>query len=408
MKTRFAIRSLQAVLMSCGALAALCPSAGADDSRAPEPILLWPDGAPGALGSEDADHPTIRYYPAPRTNRTGAAIVVCPGGGYGILASDHEGQQVARWLNSIGVSAAVLKYRLGPMYRHPAPLHDAQRAIRFVRSHAAEWKIAPNRIGVMGFSAGGHLASTASTHFDDGSPDAVDPIERESCRPDFSVLCYPVISFTAPFAHRGSVRNLLGENPDPQLLHALSNETQVNADTPPTFLFHTAEDTGVSAQNSLAYYQALLEHKIPAELHVYQNGPHGVGLAAGDPVLSTWPGRLADWLRQGGFLAESRRAAVTGTISVDGQPIGIGAIVFVPEHELHPSTFSLVFGGRYTLPEAVGPTVGKQHVLIYNLGGVGPAPTIGDAVQVSTADQVFNIQSGENSYDLELTTEAAE
>ena len=236
---------------------------------------------------------------------------------------------MARWLNSIGVSAAVLKYRLGPKYRHPAPLHDAQRAIRYVRSHAAEWKIAPNRIGVMGFSAGGHLASTASTHFDDGSPDAADPIERESCRPDFSVLCYPVISFTAPFAHRGSVRNLLGENPDPQLLHALSNETKVNARTKTrTFLFHTAEDTGVSAQNSLAYYQALLEHKIPAELHVYQNGPHGVGLAAetrcfrhgraGCRLAQTrwFPGGVA---AGGGYGHDQRRWSA----------IGIGAIVFV-------------------------------------------------------------------------------
>jgi len=326
--------------------------------------------------------------------------VVCPGGGYGHLASDHEGQQVARWLNSIGVTAAVLKYRLGPKYHHPAPLQDVQRAIRHVRAHAAELSVDPERVGVMGFSAGGHLASTVSTHFDAGSPEATDPIERMSCRPDFSILCYPVISFEASYTHRGSVKNLLGEDPDPALVHSLSNETQVTAETPPAFVFHTAEDTGVPPQNAVAYYQALLEHKIPAELHIYENGPHGVGLAAGDPVLSTWTERLADWLKQSGFLAATQRVAVNGTVSVDGKPVGIGAVVFVPEHKLQPSSFALVIGGKYALTAASGPAEGRQTVYAYDLGGMGPRPTISEARCLRATGFSCEVVVGENVFDI--------
>lgn len=381
---------------------------GADDRIAPEPILLYPDGAPGALGVEEADRPSIRIYPAPDDKRTGAAIVVCPGGGYAVLAGDHEGHQVARWLNTIGVTAAVLKYRLGPKYHHPAPLQDVQRALRYVRSRAVQLQVDPQRIGVMGFSAGGHLASTASTHFDGGAPDAADPIERVSCRPDFAVLCYPVISFEAPFAHKGSVRNLLGEDPDPALVHALSNETQVSAETPPTFLFHTAEDTGVPAQNAVVYYQALLEHKVPAELHIYQNGPHGVGLGTGDPVLSTWPGRLADWLRMSGFLASTERASVQGSVTVDGKPMGIGAVIFVPEHELLPSSFALVIHGKFATGARGGPAVGRNRIMVYDLGGIEPQPTIVDARAVGVANGEttveYAVQPGANALQLELTS----
>ena len=372
--------------VALGTALTLCAqSPAADQAGAPESVLLFPDGAPGALGTEDADKPTIRLYPAAAELRRGAAIVVCPGGGYGVLASDHEGQQVAKWLNKIGVTAAVLKYRLGPKYHHPAPLQDVQRALRYVRSHASELQVATDRIGVMGFSAGGHLASTISTHFDPGSPDAADPIERVSCRPDFSVLCYPAISLESPHAHRGSLRNLLGENPDPALVHALSNETQVTDQTPPAFLFHTAEDAVVPAQDAVAYYQALLEHKIPAELHVYQHGPHGVGLAAGDPVLSTWPGRLADWLKQSGFLAVTQRAKVSGTVTVDGQPLTLGAVMFFPVNEFQPTTFALVIRGSYALPASAGPAVGANRVVAYDLGALEPRPTIVDAMPVHPA-----------------------
>ncbi len=245
----------------------------------PEPLKLWPDGAPGAVGNEPADFPELRVYLPAEDKATGAGIVICPGGGYGALAMDHEGHQVAKWLNTIGVAGFVLKYRLGRRYQHPAPLQDAQRAMRYVRAHAKEWKIDPHRLGIMGFSAGGHLASTVATHFDAGDPKSDDPIERESCRPDFAILCYPVISMTEPFGHSGSKRNLLGPNPDPKLAENLSNEKQVTADTPPTFIFHTGADTGVPVENSLAFYQALRKAKVPAEMHIYQEGPHGVGLA---------------------------------------------------------------------------------------------------------------------------------
>ncbi|HLH16284.1 MAG TPA: alpha/beta hydrolase [Bryobacteraceae bacterium] len=228
--------------------------------------------------------------------------MVCPGGGYSHLAMDHEGDQVARWLNSLGVAAFVLKYRLGPKYHHPVELGDAQRAIRTVRARAEAYRVMPDRVGIMGFSAGGHLASTAATHFDGGNAMAADPIDRASSRPDFAVLCYPVISFTTPYVHRGSLRALLGDTPDPKLVENLSNELQVTAQTPPTFLFHTSDDPVVPVENSILFYQALRKAGVPAELHVYEHGPHGVGLAATDATLGTWPARLADWLRVRGLL----------------------------------------------------------------------------------------------------------
>jgi acetyl esterase/lipase len=265
----------------------------------PETFLLWPGGAPGALGNDDADRPALTIYRARQPS--GASIVVAPGGGYGALASNHEGRQVANLLNAAGVTAFVLKYRLGPKYRHPIELGDAQRAIRLVRARAAEFGIAADRVGMMGFSAGGHLAATAGTHFDAGKPDAADAIERASSRPDFLVLAYPVISFDPAITHAGSVRNLLGEKPDPALIEELSNDLRVTSDTPPTFLFHTNADTGVVAENSVRFYLALRRAKVPAELHIFENGPHGVGLALGDPALSAWPTLLTTWLRGRGL-----------------------------------------------------------------------------------------------------------
>jgi acetyl esterase/lipase len=263
---------------------------------------LWPGGAPGAVGSEDRDKPTLTLRLADPAKANGTAVIVCPGGGYGNLAMDHEGKQIADWLNSQGISAFILKYRLGPRYRHPAPLQDAQRAIRMVRARAREFRIEPNRIGIWGFSAGGHLASTAGTHFDDGKPDAPEAIDRESSRPDFMILAYPVISLVTDFVHVGSRRNLLGEPFEPAQAELLSNETQVTARTPPTFLFHTDEDTGVPPENSVLFYLALRKAKVPAEMHIYQKGHHGVGLAPTDPVLSSWADRLRDWLKIRGLL----------------------------------------------------------------------------------------------------------
>lgn len=264
--------------------------------------LLYPKGTPAAVGSEDVDKPTLAYYVVEAAKSSGTAVVVCPGGGYRNLAMDHEGKQIAEWLNQQGISAFVLKYRLGPRYHHPAMLNDAQRAIRMVRADAAKMSIAPDRIGIWGFSAGGHLASTASTHFDDGNASSADPLDRLSSRPDFAILAYPVISFTTDYVHKGSRSNLLGDNPDPKLVQSLSNELQVSARTPPTFLFHTNEDTGVPPENSVLYYLALRKAGVPAEMHIYQPGRHGVGLAPTHPVLSSWGARLSDWFKTRGLL----------------------------------------------------------------------------------------------------------
>jgi acetyl esterase/lipase len=254
-------------------------AAGAGLAQTPENRLLWPNGAPGALGDADADKPSITVYLAPEEKASGAAVVVCPGGGYGVLAMDHEGRQIAEWLNARGIAAFVLRYRLGPRYHHPIELGDAQRAIRTVRARAAEFRVSPDRIGIWGFSAGGHLASTAGTHFDSGSQDSTDPVDRVSCRPDFMILCYPVVSFTTDYVHKGSRRNLLGDAPDPKLMELLSNEKQVTPQTPPTFLFLTDADTVVPSENSVLFYLALRKAGVPAEMHIYEKGNHGVGSA---------------------------------------------------------------------------------------------------------------------------------
>jgi acetyl esterase/lipase len=287
----------------------------AAEPGSPKVELLWPKGAPGAVGDEDRDKPTLAAYLPAKDKANGTAVVVCPGGGYGALAVEHEGKEVAAWLASQGVTAFVLKYRLGPRYRHPAPLQDAQRALRTVRARADEWKLDPKRVGIWGFSAGGHLASTAGTHFDDGKPDADDPIERVGCRPDFLILAYPVITLKPPHAHMGSRRNLLGDKPTDELIDSLCNDQQVTAKTPPTFLFHTDEDAGVVPENSILFYLALRKHKVPAELHVYEKGRHGVGLATGTPpgvkdaVLATWKDRLADWMKGRGLLGAAGKPA---------------------------------------------------------------------------------------------------
>jgi acetyl esterase/lipase len=213
----------------------------------------------------------------------------------------YEGTDIAKWLNTMGISGFVLKYRLGPKYHHPVELEDAQRAIRYVRAHAAEFGIDPHRIGIWGFSAGGHLASSAGTHFDSGTPNSLDPIDRESSRPDFMILSYPVITFEEPYAHRGSRDALLGPNPDPALIELLSNEEHVTKDTPPTFLFHTSDDPVVPVQNSINFYLALRRAGVPAEIHIYEHGRHGVGLAQDLPELSTWPTLLANWLKLRGL-----------------------------------------------------------------------------------------------------------
>jgi acetyl esterase/lipase len=285
---------------------ASAPIASAQDYFAavnnPRTELLWPDGAPGALGTDEADKPTLIVYLPVKPQATGAGIVVCPGGSYSHLAMDHEGHQPARWLTSRGIAAFVLTYRLGPKYHHPAMLQDVLRAIRVVRSRATEFGVRPDRIGVMGFSAGGHLASSAATLFDRPEGHPRDGLEQVSSRPDFAVLVYPVIAMGQTITNKGSQKNLLGENPPQDMLDALSTDKQVTSKTPPTFLFHTDADPGVVSENSVQFYLALRKGGVAAELHIYQKGDHGVGLAPGDPVLSKWPDRLLGWLQVNGFL----------------------------------------------------------------------------------------------------------
>lgn len=266
-------------------------------------LPLWEGKAPHAIGDTETDKPTIAFFPAPKDRATGTAIVVCPGGGYGGLAMNHEGTQVAEFLNALGVQVFILKYRIaqkdrpGPL--HPAPLMDVQRAIRTVRAKAKEFGVDPTKVGLMGFSAGGHLASTGGTHFDDGKPDG-DDIDKQGCRPDFLILGYPVITMEMGVTHGGTRNNLLGKDADPKLLEHYSNEKQVTAKTPPTFIFHTYEDTGVVPENAVRFYLACLAAKVPVELHMYEKGRHGVGINPKDVSKGTdaWRHRLGEWLME--------------------------------------------------------------------------------------------------------------
>jgi acetyl esterase/lipase len=273
-------------------------------------VPLWEGKAPHAVGDADADKPSLKVFRAEKPN--GCAVVVCPGGGYGFLADDHEGKQVAEWLNKHGVTAFVLKYRIvtkdrpGPL--HPAPLEDAQRAIRLVRFKAKDYGIDPNRVGIMGFSAGGHLASTAATHFNVGGLKDGDEIDKTSSRPDFAILAYPVISFEDAVTHKGSRNNLIGANADAKLIEHYSNEKQVTKETPPVFIFHTSADTAVLPENATRFYSACKKAGVPVELHIYEKGRHGVGLGTdpkwtgGEKSVAAWPDRLADWMKSRGLL----------------------------------------------------------------------------------------------------------
>ena len=280
---------------------ALFTDASAQDKEQP----LWPNGTPGAKGDLPRDIPTLTPFLAPAGNTSGSAIVSCPGGGYGGLAS-HEGATYAQFLQQHGINGFVLKYRLGSAgYRHPIMLGDAARALRTVRANAKQWKIDPDKIGIMGSSAGGHLASTLLTHFDAGNPQASDPIDRISSRPSLGVLCYPVITL-GEFTHRGSKRNLLGDKPAAELVELLSNEKQVTGTTPPTFLWHTVQDKAVPVENSLQFATALRKAGVPFALHVYQKGRHGIGLADKPPFknIHPWAKDLVFWLKAQGFIVE--------------------------------------------------------------------------------------------------------
>lgn len=302
MAKRWATMMAAALLLAgtacCAAKAQVKGQAGA---QAGTTVALWTGRAPGAVGDGDDDKPTLTVF-LPTTNPTRTGVVIAPGGGYQHLAFKKEGEDIAHWLNERGVAAFVLKYRLGPVYHHPVELGDARRAVRLVRAHAAEYGIDPTRLGMWGFSAGGHLTATAGTLAEPGNPSSADVVEQQPSRPSFLVLAYPVITLTEPSAHTGSRKYLLGPDPDPKLIDLLSAEKQVTADTPPTFLFATTDDPVVPVMNSVLFYSALVAHKVPAEIHLFQHGPHGAGLAQSFPDLKTWPDLLATWMRARGYM----------------------------------------------------------------------------------------------------------
>lgn len=275
-------------------------SSGATDVPAPKKLLLWPNGAPGVFGSDPADTPTVTLFqPSPR-QATGATIILCPGGAYAQHTA-AECEPVAQWLNKLGITAILVRYRLGPRHLHPAPLQDVARAVKMTRALAGPWKIDPNRVGILGFSAGGHLASTLCTHFTEGDKSAEDPVDRLSSRPDLSLLIYPLITLRDPHTHVPSRNHLLGENPVPEQLDHLSSDQHVSRRTPPAFLFHTLDNMQISAENAMLYFKALRVQAIPAELHLYESGPHGAGLAPADQRVNTWPTLASRWLASHGF-----------------------------------------------------------------------------------------------------------
>jgi acetyl esterase/lipase len=275
-------------------------------------LKVWPNGAPDSNGittpEELYDGKRVRnvseaeiYVYLPKIgNNTGAAVVICPGGGYMIEAMDHEGYDMAEWLTTQGVAGIVLKYRL-PYGHDQIPLEDAQRALRIVRQKAAEWGINPSKIGIAGSSAGGHLASTAGTKFDLGKPDSNDPLEKYSCRPDFMLLLYPVITFNEEFGHMGSRTNLIGAGNKWELVEKYSNELHVTAQTPPTFLILADDDGGVPPRNSIEFYLALKKYKIPAEMHIFRDGGHGFGMNKKNIPVDQWPNLFAQWMKAQGI-----------------------------------------------------------------------------------------------------------
>ena len=307
-------------------------------------VLLWPEGAPQTKGTEIKDQPGLNIHLPPDDRTTGAAIVVCPGGGFSKLASDNEGLHVALWLNSFGVAAFVLRYRLRPNYEPPVALLDAQRAMRYVRHNAKTYNLDPSRIGVLGFSAGGHLATETAIRSQAGNPKASDPIDRESSRPNFTVPIYPVIDKELP--------------------------NFVTPASPPAFLVITHEDLSSRIKSNLPFYEALLDNKVPAEMHVFASGKHGSGLAPGDPSMGQWSMLLENWLRTSGFLTDKQSIAISGTVTIDGKPLSWGGVSFIPEDSNAPSSW-VFSSGKLNIDATNGPVPGPHraevHVLSKNV-----------------------------------------
>jgi acetyl esterase/lipase len=294
----------------CLASAAQTPSITQAAAASPAPDIaiphgqieyLWPNGAPGAVGTEEQDKPHLEIFGAPGSGPH-TAVIVCPGGGYTHLAYDKEGTRIAEWLNLRGITAFVLTYRLAPRYHYPAPILDGHRSVRWVRSHAQLFNIAPDRIGMWGFSAGGHLVGMMGTHFDDGDAQSADPIERVSDRPDFVISSYGGLSLQPGIAKPTAMASLMGPNPTPELKDELSPDKHVTARTPPYFLYATTPDQSVPVLSTVVFYTALVRAGVPAEMHIFQEGPHGTGLAQSYPALSAWPGLLENWLRLNGWI----------------------------------------------------------------------------------------------------------
>ena len=329
---------------------AFAAGAMADDSGAHEWVELWPGGAPGAKGDAITDRPAVSVHRAPDATATGTAVIVCPGGGMQFLSSDTEGLQVARYLNSIGVTAFVLRYRVRPDYDEPDAQLDGMRAVRYVRHHAKFFGVDPERIGVLGFSAGGHLASQLGTTFDDGSDEAADPVERASSRPDFMVLVYAVTS--------GEMLKRFGIETD-------STYTRVTEESPPTFLVQSSEDMLVWPDHAILFYQALREAKVPAELHIFGYGNHGMGMGAGDPEFGAWPPLLHRWMRRTALLTGNERIPVRGTLTIDGEPASSAWVTFHPEDPAAPTgvaQVSTLTNGRIVIDAAHGPAAGPHRV----------------------------------------------
>lgn len=279
-------------------------------------IQIWPEGVPDlrpdateekleGSSASNIHHPTLTVYRAPEGQANGTAMIVCPGGGYTHLSMQNEGSQVAAWLNSLGVTAFVLKYRLGE-YGHPAPLRDVLRSVRLVRSRAGEFGVDAKRIGVWGASAGGHLAASSGTLFNAPEGKTGAELDSTSARPDFIVLLYPVITMKEPLAHAGSRKALLGATPTPEMIQHMSVELQVTKDTPPAFLVAAEDDRTVPVENSLMFYQALLKAKVPVEMHLFPKGGHGFGMKTNIGEASTWPKRCEEWMQANGWLTAAK------------------------------------------------------------------------------------------------------
>lgn len=346
-------------------LATLGPAPVVDDNLSTINIRLWAGAAPESLGGEIIDHPMLSVHLAESGN--GCGVIVCPGGGYRSLASDHEGLQVAHWLNAQGVHAFVLRYRLGPKYHSSIALLDGLRAMRLIRFHAHKLQLDPARLGMLGFSAGGHLALAVATHESSVASrgPATDPIEEMSSRPDFVVPVYAVTN--------GAVRGRKADEYAP-------TDTQVTAATPPTFIVHTHQDSVVPASQSTLIYNALLETGVPAELHIFSQGDHGLGLAVDEPDVGHWPNLLRAWLRRHCFLTGAKRLAVQGQLLVEGVPLGIAAVTFTPKSENHPHAHTRLTsagGGIFAISENHGPVVGQYVIAVHLLSNQYPPATTG-------------------------------